>query len=461
MSGYFEEADPRRISAEYPLGEAFLKGVARLSAQELRALQEARFKTVLARAWEVPFYRRRWRAVGLEPGDVQSLDDLHKIPAYSKSDLMQSVAEYPPMGDFAGLDGKPGRRQHVLHTTSGTTGDPQPLIYGAWDREVQNALLARSYSLQGLRDEDVVHSVYGFGMVNGGHYVREALLHYTATTMLSAGTGAETRSTQQVDLMRRFGVTAIVGFCDYIARLAEVAREAGLEPGRDIPVRMISGHLGEWPRPGLEAAWGGAKVYDWYGVGDTGIIAAEGADRDGLFVWDDAHFLEILDTESNQPISGTGMGNLCTTVLFKHSVYPIIRFNTMDLSSRMPAGVEPVPAFSRIAGFKGRSDDMVKLRGINVYPTGIAALLEGFAEATGEYVCRVQRDGNRDEMSVTVEWRADLDAAAQARVSAFLRQRLGVDVHVDLVAPGGTAALTELESRQKPRRLIDERSGRT
>jgi len=459
VSDYFAETDAVRVVADYPTGKALLEGVGRLSVDELRALQEARFKRVVARGWQVPFYARRWRAAGLEPGDIQGIEDIGSIPSYSKTDLMQSVADYPPFGDFHGLDGAPGRKSRVLHTTSGTTGDPQPLIFGAWDREVQNALLARAYRLQGLADDDVVHSVYGFGMVNGGHYVREALLHFTNATLLTPGTGAETRSTQQVDLMRRFGVTAIVGFCDYIARLAEVARDEGLTPGEDIPVRMISGHLGEWPRASLEASWGGARVYDWYGVGDTGIIAAEGPERDGLHLWEDAHYVEILDPDTNQPVAPGEMGNLCTTVLFKDGVYPIIRFNTMDLSCRLAEGpVEPLPAFGRIAGFRGRSDDMVKLRGINVYPTGIAAMLESFTESNGEYICVVSRAGSRDDMKIMVEWRGEAGPAEHHNVSAVLRERLGVEVGIELVAPGDTAALTEIESRQKPRRLRDERN---
>ena len=458
MSTYFSEADTARLVEEYTTGDALLNGVGQISTDELRALQEKRFKRVIARGWQVPFYDRRWRAAGLEPGDIQGLDDITKIPVYSKTDLMESVAEHPPLGDFHGLDGQPGHRSRVLHTTSGTTGDPQPLIFGAWDREIQNALLARAYRLQGMVDEDVVHSVYGFGMVNGGHYVREALLHFTNTTVLTPGTGAETRSTQQVDLMRRFGVTAIVGFCDYIARLSEVAREEGLMPGQDIPVRMISGHLGEWPRASLEASWGGAKVYDWYGVGDTGIIAGEGPSRDGLHLWEDAHYVEILDPDTNAPVEAGQMGNLCTTVLFKDGVYPIIRFNTMDLSCRLAEGpADPLPAFGRIAGFRGRSDDMVKLRGINVYPTGIAAMLEEFTESNGEYICIVSRDGSRDDMRVLVEWRGQAGDAEQRRVSGVLRERLGVEVGIELVAPGGTAEMTEIESRQKPRRLRDER----
>src|SRR5262249_9580977 len=137
-------------------------------------LQERRFLQVVARGWEGPFYARRWRAAGLEPGDIRALEELHHIPAFSKADLMQRVDEHPPFGDFHGLDlAAADRLGAVLHTTSGTTGAPQPIWFGAFDREVQNALLARAYRLQGLSDSDVVHSVYGFGMVNGGHYIRE------------------------------------------------------------------------------------------------------------------------------------------------------------------------------------------------------------------------------------------------------------------------------------------------
>ena len=132
----------------------------------------------------------------------------------------------------------------MLHTTSGTTGSPQVLLFGPKSREVQNLLLARNYQFQGLRPDDVVHSVYGHGMINGGHYVREAVTRWTSAVFLSAGTGVETRSAQQVEVMKRFGATVLVGFGDYLKKLADTAVEMGIEPGRDIPVRLISAHLG-------------------------------------------------------------------------------------------------------------------------------------------------------------------------------------------------------------------------
>ena len=461
MTGYFEEVRLDRIAAEFPVGQAFLDGPARMSADALRALQERRFRRVLQRAWQVPFYRRLWGAAGIEPGDIGGLDDIHRLPSFSKTDLMASVERAPPFGDYHGVDWAAGaaRPSVVLHTTSGTTGAPQPLFFGAWDREVQNLLLARAYLLAGLRADDVVHSVYGFGLVNGGHYIREAVLHFTKALFLPAGTGLETRSEQQVEIMRRFGVTVVVGFMDYVKRLGELAMERGIVPGRDIPVRMIVGHLGQDSRASVSALWGGAEVFDWYGVGDTGVVAAEGPARNGLHVFEDAHYLEILDPDSGAVLGDGGRGNMCVTVLFKDTVYPIVRFNTNDVTEVLPGDGGSGIGFRRIAGFLGRSDNMVKLRGVNVYPTGIGALLRDLPEAGGEYVCRVARQGHRDEMTVVVEVTGGTedDGAVAARCRELLRERLGVEVAVELVGPGGTAALTEIERRQKPIRLIDGR----
>jgi phenylacetate-CoA ligase len=150
---------------------------------------------------------------------------------------------------------------------------------------------------------------------------------------------------------------------------------------------------------------------------------------------------------------------MCVTVLFKDTVYPIIRFNTMDVSEVLPGPGSGGLNFRRVAGFLGRSDNMVKLRGVNVYPTGIGEHLRDAEGTTGEYVCRVERQGHRDEMTVVVELSAGVaaDEARRLELAGMLRQRLGVDVAVELVGPGGTAPLTEIEQRQKPIRLLDRR----
>ena len=457
MSRYFTQADFPGLNKAFPIGDAFLSGPAQLDPEQLRALQEDRFARVVARAWQIPFYCRHWRRAGAEPGDITSLDDLERLPVVTKEHLMASVEAVPPYGDYHGMTRADGKRYRtVLQTTSGTTGVPQPLFFGACDREVQNILLARAYLLQGLKPSDVVHSIYGFGMINGGHYIREAILHHTEALLLSAGTGVETRSRQQVELMHRFGATVLVGFADYMLRLAQTASDTGLVPGTDIPLRMISGHLGQDVRDKLSDAWGGVLVYDWYGVGDTGIIAAEGPSQEGLYVWEDAHFVEIVTPGSGKPVEPGEPGNICVTVLFKDTVYPIIRFDTQDVSSLLPPDPTSGINFQRITGFSGRSDNMVKLRGVNVYPTSIGRLLLDHEGTTGEYICRLHTIDDRDVLTVIVEYIGS-DPGFKDSLANSLREQLGVRLGIELVGQSETAALTGVEDRQKPRRLIDDR----
>lgn len=447
---YFEAFDARQMLADYPVGDAFTARYTGMSRDELRAIQERQFTRLMTRGWEIPFYRRLWGDKGIEPGDIRGLDDITRLPVYDKSDLMASVAAAPPYGDFAGR----GTDPVIFHTTSGTTGRPQPLLFGPKGREITNLLVGRMYRWQGLTPDDVVQSVYGHGMINGGHYIREAVTHFTNSLFLSAGTGIETRSANQVQLMADFGVTVLVGFVDYIRKLAEVARDTGLLD--QMQIRMICGHLGTEDRAATEAAWGGAKAFDWYGVGDTGSIAGEGPEREGLYVWEDAQYLELLDVESGAPVGAGETGDMVVTCLFKDDVAPCIRFNTHDITHELTGTNATGMAFKRIAGFKGRSDNMVKLRGINVFPHAIGAIIENRADLTGEYVCRLVRDPatQRDDMLVILESRGGSDAA---QLATLLRQGLGVEVSIALEPPGGTATLTQIDVRQKPIRLIDER----
>lgn len=451
---YFEALDIRQLLTEYPIGDAFTARYTAMSRDELYDLQNRQFLKLMKRGWEIPFYQRLWGARGIEPGDIRGLEDIQKLPVYDKSDLMASIADHPPYGDFAGLDRDSGRPPVIFHTTSGTTGRPQGLLFGPKGREVTNLLVGRMYRWQGLEPSDVVHSVYGHGMINGGHYIREAVTHFTNSLFLSAGTGVETRSVNQVRLMADFNATVIVGFIDYIRKLAEVAEAEGLLDR--INIRMIFGHLGTEDRASVEAAWGGARAYDWYGVGDTGTISGEGPERDGLYVWEDAQYLEILDIETGAPVAQGETGDMVVTCLFKDDIAPCIRFNTHDITHELSGANQTGMVFKRIAGFKGRSDNMVKLRGINVFPHAIGALIENRADLTGEYVCRVSRDAasGRDDMLVVLESRGGSDAN---QLAALLRQGLGVEVNLQIVGPGETAADTQIDVRQKPIRLIDER----
>lgn len=453
---YFDAMCYDELIADFGRPETFVTEIATMPRDRLRQLQNERFMKLMTFAWKVPFYQRHWGAAGVTPSDIRSLDDISKLPPYSKSDLMASVEAYPPIGDFHGLDtyAPEDRPPLVFQTTSGTTGRPQPLLFGPKSREIQNLLLARFYAMQGIRRDDVIHSVYGHGMVNGGHYVRESVLHWTGAQFLSAGTGVETRSANQVRLMHDFGATAIVGFGDYITYLAGIARKEGLEPGRDIKVRILAGHFGAENRDAISRAWGGAEVYDWYGVGDTGAIAGEGPDHAGMYVQEDAQFLEILDVETGAPVPDGTSGDMVVTCLYKDDVFPIIRFNTHDVSAFRTDASPLGFTLRRIAGFQGRSDNMVKLRGINIYPTGIGVILtENDPQLLNEYICEVIRHDGRDEMVVHIETLGDT-ARAVTSYEALLKERLGVEISVRLAAPGALAKLTQIEVRQKPIRLI-------
>lgn len=457
---YFDYFDARALRLEYPLGQAFLDKFCQISRDQLWQEQNERFKRLLARAWRMDFYRRLWGAHGIQSGDIRSLHDLPKLPCFSKTELMQAMAERPPLGDFHGRDSYPAGEAPplLMHTTSGTTGIPQPLFFGPKGREIQNLLLARIYLLQGLRDDDVVHSVYGHGLINGGHFVREAVLHFTRALFLSAGTGIETRSARQLELMRDFRVTVLVGFADYLKKLAQLAGEMKLSMGEDIRVRMICGHLGRESREQMSALFAGAELYDWYGVGDTGPIAAEGPDRDGLYLMEDAQYAEVLDVDSGRPLADGEQGDLVVTTLYKDDIYPLIRFNTHDVT-RISLGSSSLGLnLKRMAGFLGRSDQMVKLRGINVFPQALGPILSDLPGFTGEFLCEVTRDSNgRDEMCVSLELSAASDEQLLAMAKERLRASLGVEVQTRACAPGELAARTGIESRQKPVRLLDLR----
>ena len=454
---YHRAAELENLLVEHPIGDAFETFARETSRDELVARQERLFRRCVARAWETGFYRRLWGEAGIEPGDVQGLEDLPRLPVFDKSDLMRSIEQRPPFGDFGGFEpGDPTRPPVVFHTTSGTTGRPQTLLYGPRSREAQSLLLARAYHWQGMHAGDVVHSCYGHGTVNGGHYVREAVLHWTNALFVSAGTGLETPSTRQVRLMRDFGATVLVGFADYLRRLGEVAAAEGIVVGRDIDIRMISGHLAPEDKTALRRLWGDPTCYDWYGVGDTGIVAAEGPDREGLYVMEDAHVVELLDVDSGAAVVPGQAGDVVCTCLFKDDVYPILRFNTHDVSRECTSASAAGYRLRRIEGFLGRSDNMVKIKGINVFPHAIGSLLADVPGFLGEFVCRVTPDGT---MTVIAEVRAG-DGDLAPRMQALLKDALGIEVDVAPVSSGVTADLTQVDRRQKPIRLIDERPAR-
>ena len=218
---------------------------------------------------------------------------------------------------------------------------------------------------------------------------------------------------------------------------------------------MICGQFGREDKQAVSDLWGGAACYDWYGVGDTGMIAGEGPDQDGHYVMEDAHWVEVCDINSGKLLPDGKIGDLVVTCLFKDDVYPIIRFNTHDVTAIRTDPSKIGIKFKRIEGFLGRSDNMVKLRGINVFPQAVGPMLAEISTFSGEWICKVTRDGaGRDELIVICE---DTEGGMTGAYQDVLKRKLGIEARIELVKPGQTAVLTQIDVRQKPIRLLDER----
>ena len=199
-------------------------------------------------------------------------------------------------------------------------------------------------------------------------------------------------------------------------------------------------------------------MYDWYGVGDTGLIAAEGPDHEGMHLMEDAHWVEICDIETGTEVADGETGDMVVTCLFTQDIFPIIRFNTHDVTRTLPGESALKLPFRRIEGFLGRSDSMVKLRGINVFPQALSSILADSPGFRGEYLCTLSRDGSgREDLLVSIECAAPATDSLAQDYRNLLKQKLGVEVGVELVMPGALCDLTGVEARQKPIRLRDQR----
>ena len=193
-------------------------------------------------------------------------------------------------------------------------------------------------------------------------------------------------------------------------------------------------------------------------MGDTGLIGAEGPDHDGLHLMEDAHWVEICDVDSAKPVAHGSIGDMIVTCLYTDDIFPIIRFNTHDVTRLLPGASKMGFPFRRMEGFLGRSDSMVKLRGINVFPQALASILADSPGFRGEFICALTRDASgREDLLVSIESTEPSSPEALAQYRELLKRKLGVEVNVEIVAPTSLAKLTGVESRQKAIRLIDRR----
>ena len=458
---YWDSLDFPALWAEFPPAPEYLDTTFRMSADELRALQQKRFLGQVARGWEIPFYQRHWRRSGMAPGDVKGLDDLTHIAPFSVHDLRESVTTNPPWGDYIGIDPTTDAPVPlVLQTSGGTTGLPRPMIYTPRDREVMNIITGRRLYMQGVRPFDLVQVVLSTGLTNGGFLAREGIWKYTGAVPVMTGSGAQTPTRRQIEIMQAWKTKFLVGFSAYFRNLATVARdELGIDP-KSLGLKGLIAHLGTEDRTSLENLWG-APVYDTYGTNEFGSIACDCGQRSGMHVFEDAFVAEINDPQTLKTVVEDQKGVVYLTSLFKYAA-PMIRFNTNDISS----WVTGTPCacggtHRRISKIFGRADNMVKLRGTNVFPDAIGALVAEHPSTNGEYLCVVERESatGRDEMTVLFELERDAGppALVEEMLASRLKEALGVKVILKGVGVGELDAMTGLSKTSKVRRLIDKR----
>ena len=453
-----EAVDFDRLEELYPpapqyFDTAWLDDPATIEAKQLERLRER-----AARAAEVPFFARRWERAGFDPSTIESVADLARAPSYTVEDIRASIEAHPPLGDYQGVMPADALQEPMrLFTSGGTTGRSRPTLYTAWDREAGALLTARALYLQGIRPGDVVLNAWSYSMHNGAHIMDEALYKWLNCIVITTGTGNVTSSRKQVELALEYGASAILTTGDYLLRLAEVAREMGIDPRTDLALRALP-NIGD--KEALEATFG-VPVLDSYGFHEVQWVAVECPARAGLHIFEDAFIVEIVDPDTGEVLPEGTQGAICITELYKTGS-PQFRYNIMDLSTLYPRErCECGSWLRRMAPFAGRADNMVKLRGVNVWPEALGEIAAGVPGASDDYFVRAYRGGNRDEVESTVAARtalgdAALDDLAEA-VAAELHDRIGVRINARACRPGELDHLTGFGSAAKLVRFADER----
>jgi phenylacetate-CoA ligase len=428
--------------------------------EQLRALQNERFRRQIERAWEVPFYRRHWGNAGIGRGDIRSLDDLKHLPAFSVHDLRDSIDRHPPWGDLMGVD--PDTDDPVpliLQTSGGTTGLPRAMIYTPRDREVMNINTSRRMYMQGVRPFDRVQIALATGLPNAGFLLRESLWKYTGAVPIVTGTGSQTPSRRQVEIMRSWGVNFFAALAPYLRHVGNVARDELNFDVRELKLKGLLCWLGVDDRKPIEDQWG-TDVFDNYGTNEFGTVCCDCRHKTGMHVFEDAFVAEIADPNTLEERPAGEKGALVLTTLFKHAA-PMIRFNTNDVLSFVPGECPCGSTHRRLSKVFGRADNMVKFRGVSIFPEAVGALVAECAESNGEYICVVEPPSasGREGMTVFVEAAgAETDfSGLQAALSRRFHEALGVKLEVSVVGKGGLATLTGVSDVMKVRRLIDKR----
>ena len=461
---YWQALDFAKLTAEYPPPPYFYESVYRMPRDALRTLQEQRFLAQMQRAWEIPFFQRHWNNAGMARGDIKSLDDLVKIPPYTVHDIRASIERNPPFGDFMGVSPADGAHMPlVLQTSGGTTGLPRPMLYAPQDRETMAILGGRRLSMQGVRPGDRVLVTYSLGLTNGGFMGREAIWKYSGALPVMTGSGTSTPTRRQIEIAKAWGINVILGFPAYLRHMAIVARdEMGIDP-KSLKLKVLGSHLGVEDRKVIEDLWG-APCMDSYGINETGMVASECSHQDGMHIHEDAVIIEICDPETAQPVPTGERGNMFITSLYKYSA-PQIRFNVNDVSALRTGQCACGSTLQRLDKIFGRADNMIKLRGVNVFPEAVGALVSEDARCTGEYFCVVERVGaaGTEEMTVMVELKDASTASDAVRddLDRRFKEGLGVKCKVVSVSRGGLDSYTGVSQNSKIKRVLDRRAALT
>jgi phenylacetate-CoA ligase len=457
---YHRSLDFEKLWREFPPAPDYFKTVYSMPREELRALQSERFMQQMQRAWEIPFYQRHWGKAGIERGDIRCLDDLKHLPAFTVHDLRDSIARHPPWGDLMGVDPETDDPMPlILQTSGGTTGLPRAMIYTPRDREVMNINTARRMYMQGVRPFDRVQVALATGLPNAGFLLRESLWKYTGAVPIITGTGNQTPSRRQIEIMRSWGINFFAALAPYLRHVGNVARDELNFDVRELKLKGLLCWLGVDDRKPIEEQWG-TDVFDNYGTNEFGTVCCDCRYKAGMHVFEDAFVAEVADPVTLEERPTGGKGVLVLTTLFKHAA-PMVRFNTNDVLSFIAGDCPCGSTHRRLSKVFGRADNMVKFCGVSIFPEAIGALVAEQAGSNGEYICVVEPPSasGRDEMTVLVE-AADLSvehSGLEQALSRRLHEALGVKLDVKVVGNGELSRLTGISDLMKVRRLLDKR----
>lgn len=421
-----------------------------MSRAEIEALQLERLQATVRHCMNSPFYKKRFEEIGLKPEDIKTLDDIRRIPFTTKQDLRDT---YP-----FGMASVPLRECTRLHSSSGTTGTPTVILHTQKDLEEWAAQVARNLWMVGLRPDDVFQNSSGYGMFTGGlgfQYGAERLGMLT----IPAAAG---NSIRQIKFITDFGTTALHAVPSYVTRLYEVMQSMGVDPRRDTKLKVLA--IGAEPhseeqRRRIEDMMG-VKAYNSFGMSEMcgPGVGFECQEQNGLHFWEDYYIVEIVDPETLEPVPDGEVGELVLTSLCREAM-PLLRYRTRDLTRVLgrtcPCGRNHV----RIDRMRGRSDDMMVLRGVNIFPIQIEKILMTFPELASNYLITLTTDEDNDNMTVEVELEelfTDDYRRLQSltnRIQRALKDEILLTPHVKLL-PKGTLPVSE----GKAVRVVDKRT---